>query len=674
MNIQQESSRKNVTAQGYLPFLDGLRAISILAVVSYHAGIPYVRGGFVGVDVFFVISGYLIISQISSGLKNGTFSFSKFWARRALRILPTYLLVILVSLTIASYVLVLPEEFTAFAEQIFYSSLMVVNHLFLAQQGYFDGGATSKPLLHLWSLAVEEQFYLVAPVLMVAVCIATKKLRLAGGAAAAFYGTLFLVSLYFCIRLTGSGDDKNHAFYLMPLRAWEFIAGGSLLFIARFLPGGSRLTFDALATAGLAMIAVAIVLYSSRSAFPSYLAALPVGGACIVILAGLRRPDSIVIRWLAAPPMILLGLVSYAWYLWHWPLLTFWRIYNFNKRDLFSDSIAVLIALALAALTYLAVERPIRNWRSSRAAPLGWKPALLGVLACVPIAISGSGYAKHSAEQAASSLPSSLQARRDSDFEPCSAGKSCGLLATPSSVGLMWGDSHTRAIYPHFQRALAKQGVLVLSSMLPACPPMAGVIRNDGSSAAAECAENTRITLEAIGGATIPEFAILSARWTSYRTGQRIKLKSQDGEDLQYSALIRKKLRETIVALKAAGVSRILVIGALPDFPRDPSRCVIRSDRHGIERERNCARTTATAARKTGPATQWVEDAISGIEGVRLFDPMPIFCDRDWCRPYSGDTVYFYDDDHLSSAGAAKLFEAVDVELRWLVGKSVSML
>src|SRR5262245_18698592 len=150
----------------YRPFIDGLRAVSILAVVLYHVGIPGFSGGFVGVDVFFVISGFLIISQVIEGLRRGSFSFANFWARRALRILPPYLLVLVFTAAAAPFVLVTPEEFTQFSRELRDAALMLVNHLFLSQQGYFDTAAETKVLLHAWSLAVEEQFYLAASVLL----------------------------------------------------------------------------------------------------------------------------------------------------------------------------------------------------------------------------------------------------------------------------------------------------------------------------------------------------------------------------------------------------------------------------------------------------------------------------------------------------------------------------
>ena len=304
----------------------------------YHVGIPGISGGYVGVDVFFVISGFLIISQIVAGLQRGTFSFGEFWARRALRILPPYLLVLAVTAALAPFVLVMPDEFRAFSREVRDAALMVVNHLYLSQQGYFDTSSDTKVLLHLWSLAVEEQFYLVAPCLTVLlwqlpVWLQRPALRsrLLLWAALLMFGG----SLAGCILLTSGG--RNYAFYLTVLRAWEFIAGGAIGFLVPLAARLPRRLHGWLAAAGLAAILVAAASFRSDTLYPSWRAMVPVFGATAVILAGLADPKTPVIRLLAAPPLVWIGLVSYAWYLWHWPLLALSRIHNFGERDLASD-------------------------------------------------------------------------------------------------------------------------------------------------------------------------------------------------------------------------------------------------------------------------------------------------------------------------------------------------
>ena len=207
----------------YRPYIDGLRAVAVLSVALYHAGVPWLPGGFVGVDVFFVISGFLIINQIMSSKASNRFSFSEFWSRRALRILPPYLLVILTCSLVAPFVLVMPSEYQEFSQEAGYSSIMVVNHFFLSQQGYFDVGADTKVLLHLWSLAVEEQFYIFAPLIITALWYLGRR------SFASACAVLFSISFLGCAYWTGLAGDKNYAFFLMPLRAWEFIAGGAVV-------------------------------------------------------------------------------------------------------------------------------------------------------------------------------------------------------------------------------------------------------------------------------------------------------------------------------------------------------------------------------------------------------------------------------------------------------------
>ena len=344
-------SAVNLTA--YHPFVDGLRAVSILAVVLYHVGVPGITGGYVGVDVFFVISGFLIISQIVSELQRGSFTFASFWARRTLRILPPYLLVLAFTVAVAPFVLIMPEQFRALAREARDAPLMLINHLFLGQQGYFDTASDTKPLLHLWSLAVEEQFYLAAPCVLACLWwlprwVNRPKLR----EHLLFWTALAVLAGSFagCVMLTEVGE-RNYAFYLAILRAWEFVAGGA---VGVLLPLACRLSRQAqvlLAATGLAAIVGAAVFYQPDTIYPSWRAAIPVLGAVAVILSGLADPKTPAIRLLASPPMVWLGLISYSWYLWHWPLLAFARAQNFGGRDFATDMALGFVSLCLAATT-----------------------------------------------------------------------------------------------------------------------------------------------------------------------------------------------------------------------------------------------------------------------------------------------------------------------------------
>jgi peptidoglycan/LPS O-acetylase OafA/YrhL len=247
----------------YVPFIDGLRAVSILAVVGFHVGLPGFSSGFVGVDVFFVISGYLIIGHITAALHNGSFSFADFWARRALRILPPFILVLAASTAIGSAVLVTPAEINDFGASVLYAAAMIANQFFCDQQGYFNTASDLKPLLHTWTLSVEEQFYLLVQLLAFGTAWIEKASKWRGlGLLFAVAIILFLASPLACVEYTSS--TRNIAFFLMPFRAWEFIAGGmvpALIPLARRLPA---ILADLVAALGGIAILVAILAFSER--------------------------------------------------------------------------------------------------------------------------------------------------------------------------------------------------------------------------------------------------------------------------------------------------------------------------------------------------------------------------------------------------------------------------
>src|SRR5581483_7302692 len=349
--------------RSYKPFVDGLRAIAILTVVGSHVGVPGFAGGFVGVDIFFVISGYLIIGQIEADVVGRRFGFLDFAARRALRILPPFRLVMLTCLVLVSTVFV-QFDYDDFSDSFLQSALMFANHYFLAHQGYFEPAAFTRPLLHLWSLSVEEQFYLVAPLAIVTLYALTR--ALAPGTAQHLRNLvaalIAVASFAACIVLT-YGVSHNAAFYVMPARGWEFILGGNAVALVPLLRRTSGRVADVLALAGVAAIAFAVVSFGATTYYPTFRAAFPVVGTTLIIACGIAAPGNLVARALSLPPMVAIGLVSYAWYLWHWPLLSFLRTSDFTRSDIAKALAVALLALVLAALTYWFVERPIKIWR-----------------------------------------------------------------------------------------------------------------------------------------------------------------------------------------------------------------------------------------------------------------------------------------------------------------------
>ena len=299
------------TSGTYLPFVDGMRAVSIICVVAHHLRLPGFSGGFVGVDIFFVISGFLIINFIKERLFAGDFSFTNFYARRVLRILPPLALVLAACAAIAPFVLATPGELARFRSELLASGLMVADHYFYRRQGYFDPSAETKPLLHLWTLSVEEQFYLVAPFLAwMIVYVARRRHWDRDRTWLLSTLALFLLSFVLCILFTR--EPLNPAFYLMPLRGWEFIAGGAVPLMLPLLRGISKRACTFLAAIGALAIIASVAGFDGETPFPSYRAALPILGATLLLMTGLHQPGNAVARALALPPMVRLGLVSYS--------------------------------------------------------------------------------------------------------------------------------------------------------------------------------------------------------------------------------------------------------------------------------------------------------------------------------------------------------------------------
>src|SRR6516165_3321698 len=305
----------------YRPFIDGLRAVAILTVVGSHLDLPGFTGGYIGVDIFFVISGYLIIGQIVEDIKKDRFHLFDFFARRAFRILPAFLFVMVCCGLLATVVFV-QSETKEFATTFLYTAVMLANHYLLAHQGYFDMAAFTKPLLHMWSLAVEEQFYVVAPLLLIGLSAAPSWL------------------------------------------------------------------IHSMALSGVGAVLVAVVFLDENTLYPSYRAALPVLGALCLIITGLIDPRNLAARALATRPMVTIGLVSYSWYLWHWPLISFMRTVNFGQSTRVEELSVGVASLAAAGLTYHYIEWPIRALRQRLAIEPFWLAAS-GAISCATIAVVG---------------------------------------------------------------------------------------------------------------------------------------------------------------------------------------------------------------------------------------------------------------------------------------------
>lgn len=341
----------------YRPEIDGLRALAVIPVVLFHAGIAGFSGGFVGVDIFFVISGYLITSIILNEQQKDTFTLAGFYERRARRILPALMLVVLIS-AIAAWYLLLPTELVEFGESLVSVGVFASNILFWTQSDYFAATSEFIPLLHTWSLAVEEQFYLIFPVFMIFTLAWTKSKRIAVLVAVA------VLSLIFCEWAWRNAPEAN--FFLAPSRVWELMAGVFCAFYLHQSREPQKIINQLGSIAGLLMLIYSIVFFDKSIPFPSLYALIPVLGTVLIIL--FTDKNTLVGKLLSIPFIVGVGLISYSAYLWHQPLFVFSRLNSMDELSVTTLLGLSVLAFIMAYISWRWVEKPFRNrnWLSQR--------------------------------------------------------------------------------------------------------------------------------------------------------------------------------------------------------------------------------------------------------------------------------------------------------------------
>lgn len=655
-----------------------MRAIAVVAVVGGHVGLPGFGGGFTGVDIFFVISGFLIIGQIVAGLQAGTFTFAGFWAKRAFRIAPPMLVMLAASSVAAPFVFVVPSQYKEYGKELIYSALMLVNYYFLDRQNYFDTEAILKPLLHMWSLAVEEQFYLVTPLLLYGAWVARFSVgRQRNQVLGAAVILAFAVSFLGCILFTQS--PKNPGFYATPFRVWEFIAGGAIWYFLPLTMGLSGRALGMVTWAGLAAILTAIVTYSEAEAYPSYLAIMPVAGSFLLILAGAARPGIGTTRFLAWPPLVWIGLVSYAWYLWHWPLLSFVRIYNFGQPGLARDGIAAVVALFLAIGSYWLIERPILRLRRAKLeSRKNWRFVGLALVGCAIIALTGVAYQTAITKAMEAAIPESM--RPDKDVK-VTAGDECWMKSPDAlsdrciakigsgRAALLIGDSHARMLYPALRPRLATGGMELITLWHGGCGPFVDEGGSDPLGFDGLCENFFQRGLETLKAALKQpaKLAIVSGYWPLYYYGEPYSdfvgrdagNSPQDEEERarHFSVALAGLIR----ALDGIGVEHIVLVGPTAEFVYHPVDCVLRTVRLGIARD-FCAVKRAALDVWLAPVNVALDRSARVSARVQVIDTLGAACGAGICRPDRGETLWYTDENHVSAAGAAEVVDKTGLD------------
>ncbi len=613
----------------------------------FHLGTG-LSGGFVGVDIFFVISGFLMTGLISEEfIGRGNFSFADFYSRRVRRIFPA-LLVMILAATALGYFLLLPGDYKELAQSGLYAALSLANVFFYFSTGYFDIPAESKGLLHTWSLGVEEQFYLIWPLIMVGLLSLAKGRR-------AFMAWLLLciVGAGFLVSVYGVIADPKAAFYLLHARLWELAAGGVLVFAPR--PRSPWLN-ELLAAAGLGLILWSVFFLSPEWLFPGW-NALPavLGAALIVNPAG---ASSSLARLLSLQPLPFLGKISYSLYLWHWPLIVFWRQYRSDAALTIADAALLAGASVLVAfVSWRWVEEPFRK-------PFPVKTTLpLGLAAAAVVAALTFGVVRENGFPARVDprleALSSLKTMWDWDcpFAPGPFNTDCAVGAdwkTAVSKGVVWGDSHAEHLLPLLDLAGRKSGRSI--ALFGDCPPIfyqGGLKRYIPASPEYDtsCAERARY-IEVLKSSPEIEFVMLAARWSAYLS---VTYRNPgDARSVPRGLQLLKEGLEDFVAEIAPLHRSIVLLGEMPQMGFDPIPCVILQDIH-LWRDRSglahCREMTASIPRSSflerqAATNEVLRSVAAGHPDVSVFFPSAKMCRPD-CMTFIGGEFLFRDSSHL---------------------------
>jgi len=463
--------------------IDGLRSLAIIPVVLFHAGVETVSGGFVGVDVFFVISGYLITSIIVKDLAQERFSLVTFYERRARRIMPALLTMMAIVLGVGWFIY-MPGDFAALGASIAAAVFFVSNILFWSQTGYFSPGVLEIPLLHTWSLAIEEQFYIFLPPLLMLL----HRFRLKIGM---FLLALTAMSLLLSGLTTQLKPDA--AYYLMPWRAWE-LGLGSLLALGMGPRLENALLRNIAALAGFCAILTAVFLFDETTTFPGFSAALPCIGAALILQAG-RFGPSLTGQFLGTGPLVFIGLISYSLYLWHWPIIVFYSYWTLSEPQGIATGLIILASVIAATISWRFVERPFRAAKGEGA--YFTRNAIFGLTAIVSVVIATAGFAVSYFGGVPSRLPdtsvkyasfadskiSNLRACVGRDAKWIPPNEPCVFGAQDTQPGFaVWGDSHGPALLPGLSTRAQASGASIELYSRAGCFPALDVERLDGKT------------------------------------------------------------------------------------------------------------------------------------------------------------------------------------------------
>lgn len=626
----------------YRPDIDGLRGIAVIGVVLYHAGFLF-PGGYVGVDVFFVISGFLITSLIIKDLQTDSFSLLSFWERRARRILPALVLVVAFTL-VAGYFLLLPPDYRTLGTSVLALIALSSNVKFWLGTGYFQPEAEENPLLHTWSLSLEEQFYLLIPILLWMLFRFAKSKWFTP-----LIGLFCLVSFASSILLINSAPSAT--FYLLPSRAWE-LAAGSLLVMAPTIT--SAVVRKSALWLGFLGIMIPFLFYTEKTSFPGIAALPPVLGSVLVIWAG-KGSEGIPFRtglltFLTSKPMVGVGLMSYSLYLWHWPLLAFNRYLNvWHNSDLVRAGL-IFAALMVAWLSLRYVERPFRskNWSSSQRSVFTFSAIALAVITVPALFIWRTNGIPERLNELGKNYASTTfdtQYVHELSIEKIPSGfLKLGTSAVKPTV-FIWGDSHGMAILPAIQAACAEIGISAQSATHSSTAPVLGWFAKTRFGLNEKAPAYNQLIMDYLESPSTREsltHVVLVAYWEGYLDHQA----NQAG--------LQGALVQTILRLRKCGYE-VILFDQVPNWLSNVPRALALHELIGWKSlQLKPAEPLLNASGKGIRAI--VPEAMLILNRLKVFDPRPCFTNAEGELIAADEKgAFFRDAQHLTTHGALRL-------------------
>jgi peptidoglycan/LPS O-acetylase OafA/YrhL len=650
----------------YRSDIDGLRGVAVIPVILFHIDIGLFTGGYVGVDVFFVISGFLIANILLSDIREDRFSVIRFYERRIRRIFPALFGVLIFS-TIAAYFIKFPNDLESFGESLLYTALFSSNYYFMSEGGYFAAPAETMPLLHMWSLSVEEQFYILFPIFLYAMMRYYNKWRA--------YIVLFLIfmSASYSIYLVSHFPDD--AFFSTLSRGWQLLLGAALSILARKSPINQRLA-ELLSFLGLSLILYCVFFYSSTTPFPGSAALLPCVGTALIIFAG-KNNSCAVNRILSTNLFRFPGLISYSLYLWHWPVLVFYGMYSLEPLSAL-EKVFLLVCVGLISwASWKYIELPFRSRQLlARQKPLfavGAGVMLISAI-CGGVLVVSEGLpqrysptlnrilATENDEPTNEQMACKNMRRADGfEFRVCPVGKNVNATATV----VVWGDSHAKALLPAIESSASRFGKNGVYIGRGGCLSLFGAHQiRQGKD---RCIQNAEAFLAYITEHPEIEQVIVISRWAMYAMGEpyrnemgnTVYIRDKETEELsleENKRVFARAFRRTMDTLSGLG-KKIAVVAQVPATEWHIPKIVARLT------SRQADMDLRPASKDYQERQSFVADVMEDVRErypFAIINPHEEMCDSKYCKVFDNDLPIYRNSSHITQTFAITLSQLFD--------------